>query len=236
MLTTVYVNIPDCRWSASYGCLPQDKSSKLLGTFLWRPPIYSKTHTVRTVSILNMESEPSFALVCGLIPIICSGYTVCVGQLLCDELLCEFQDETGLHTAPSPTLTSNHTMENSGTEGCRNIHTTTVSLRENPGIDKLGLGFSSSAIFYIISFCPVTTPQDQVARAATPAPHHNPHVLIALLTIQACCISYCKTWSLLPLIFLSLPPSTQAKSILPPPDYHVSFTYCCFSIPHTTSY
>lgn len=131
--------------------------------------------------ILNTESEPSFSLVCGMIPIICSGYMVCVGQLLCNELLCELQDETGLYTAPFPTLTSNHAMENCGREGWRNIHATKVNLRENPGIDKLGLGFSSSAIFYIISFCPVTTLQNQAAHSASPVPRHNPHILIALL-------------------------------------------------------
>ena len=236
MLTTVYVNIPDCRWSTSYGCLPQDKSSKLLGTFLWCSPIYSKTHGpncvysqhgIRTKFCTCLWTDTNHLL--GL-------HGLCwAAPVRWAALWISRRDRTA-HCTPSPTLTSNHAMENSGTEGCRNIHTTKVSLRENPGIDKLGLGFSSSAIFYIISFCPVTTPQDQVARAATPAPHHNPHILIALLTIQACCISYCKMWSLLPLVFLSLPPSTQAKSILPPPDYHASFTYCCFSIPHTTSY
>lgn len=97
--------------------------------------------------------------------IICSGHTARVGQVLQKELLCEIQDETEVHTARSSTLTSNHAMETMG-ERCQNMHATKVSLRQNPGVHKLGLGFPPPQYFTSLPFALLQPHQGLVAYAA----------------------------------------------------------------------
>lgn len=87
--------------------------------------------------------------------IICSGHTARVGQVLQKELLCEIQDETEVHTAHSSTLTSN-----------QNMHATKVSLRQNPGVHKLGLGFPPPQYFTSFPFALLQPHQGLVAYAA----------------------------------------------------------------------
>lgn len=108
--------------------------------------------------IPNTESEPSFALVYGM-ELITHLLRLCgLCQSGPTEGTCEIQDETGLLSASHPTLTLNHpTKKNSGKERCRNTHTTKVSLRHYAKVERLGVGFPSTLIFYIISFWPVTT-------------------------------------------------------------------------------
>lgn len=81
ILTTVYLSIPNCKWSANYGCRPQDKFFEVAGCISLVSSYLLKL-TGLTVSILNAEFKPGFALACGMMLIICSGHTACVGQVL----------------------------------------------------------------------------------------------------------------------------------------------------------
>lgn len=180
--------------------------------------------------IPNTESEPSFALVWNDADHLLRLH-VCVGQVLRNELLCEIWGEIGLHKASHPTLTSNNAIENCGREGCRNIHTNKVSLRQNRGEDKLHLGFPPAQCFASLPLTLSKSHQDLVAHAAS---HHDPQIVTALLLSKPFIQITIRHDSCLPLFFLALPPSTQAKSIPPPPDYHRSCTYYRFSPSHIT--
>ena len=111
-------------------------------------------------------------------------------------------------------------------------HMTNVSLRQIPGVHQLGLDLPPAQ--FLESF-PFTAP---LGSGCLCSPHHSLQIVTILPTIQASYNTrHCKTRALaLSLFFLPLHPYTQAKSILPPLDYHESFTHCHFSISHITLY
>lgn len=98
------------------------------------------------------QPELSFALVCGMILVMCSGYVVCVGQVLQNEPLCEIPDETRLHTASLSTLTANHVMETPGTKGSGHTQHNQRQPKANSRSTPTWSGFASSPIFGVISF------------------------------------------------------------------------------------
>lgn len=126
-----------------------------------------------------------------------------IGQVLGNELLFEIGDATGRHTAPHPTLTSNHATENPGREGHRNTHSPKVSLRQNP-VDKLGSCFSLQPNILHHFLLPCRNPTEIRLPMQPPSGPKNRY---CTPTIQAFQTSHC-------LFLHSLPPSTQAQSIL----------------------
>lgn len=160
ILTTVYTNIPNCKWSASYGCLPEDEALKLLDAFLWCPPLDSTRLTDGIVPVLNNESEPSFALVCRMMLTICSGSAARVGKFLRNGQLYEIRDKRRPHTALRPTLASKPCHRQPWERGSRGqTHAATVSCRQKSRSRQTWSQISLRPRVFTISFCPVTTPR-----------------------------------------------------------------------------
>lgn len=169
---TVYLNIANCKWSAIYGYLPQHMSLKLLVHFFGL--LFNKQDWQNL--ILNPESEPSLALVWGMMLIICSGYTACVGQVLQRAAVWNPRWDRRAHSTPLH-LNLRPCYRNPGRERGRNIHTTKVNFRQIQAYTTLGSGFPPPQYFTSFPFTLLQPHQDLVTYAA----HHDPQGVIQLL-------------------------------------------------------
>lgn len=151
ILTTVYLNIPNCKWSAIYGCLPQHMSLKLLvrffGLLFNKQDWQTWSSTLNQNQVLPLSGERYWSSARATWPVLGRSY---------DELLCEIQDEAEGHTAPHSTLTSDHAIETLG-EREAGIYTPPRSALGKSRRIQPWARVPSTPIFYIISFHPVAT-------------------------------------------------------------------------------
>lgn len=126
-------------------------------------------------------------------------------------------------------------LKNPEREGRRNIYTTKVNLRYNPG---LGFVFPFFQYFTLSPLALLQLHQDLAASGCLCSLSSRSPKNQCTPSIQVFSISHYKTRPLTSRFsfFPFLSPSTQAKLLLCPPDYHGSFTHCCFSISCITCY
>lgn len=102
----------------------------------------------------------------------------------------------------------------------------------------LGLCFLSSNISHSLLLPCCSSTRIWLLLVASAASHQDSPQNQCTPCVQVFSISHYKTGPL-PSRFSFFPflsPSTQAKLLLCPPDYHGSFTHCCFSISCVTYY
>ena len=104
------------------------------GQVLWCLPIYWTRLTDLTAPGLYTQSEPRLALVCATSLVICLGYWACDGAGPTEWTALWNMTRQGCTQHPPQPYPQTMLLKNPEREGRRNIYTTKVNLRYNPGL------------------------------------------------------------------------------------------------------
>lgn len=200
------------------------------GQVLWCLPIYWTRLTDLTEPGLNTQSEPRLALVCATRLVICLGYWASDGAGPTEwRALWNVRWDRAAHSTP-PDLTLKLRYWKTLGERDAGIY---IQPRSTSGkIRVLGLHFLSSNVSHSLLLPCCNYTRIWLLLVAYPASHQDSPQNQCTPSIQVFSISHYKTGPLTSRFsfFPFLSPSTQAKLLLCPPDYHGSCTHCCFSI------